>query len=111
MLKIKDNVDLNILIEQYGFKPKYDEETGRLIELYRINGHYIGETEKRRRTTTITEKEYNKRTRHTLNGYWNWLKILLPCKNIKTAYHQINLDMEDYEILYDLIKADLVEKI
>lgn len=29
MLKIKDNVDLKEL-EKFGFKPKYDENTGRI---------------------------------------------------------------------------------
>ena len=48
MLKIKDNVDLNILIEKYGFKPRYDVDTGEIIELYRINGHYGGEEGKKR---------------------------------------------------------------
>ena len=48
MLKIKDNVDLNILIEKYGFKPRYDVDTGEIIELYRINGHYSDEKELRR---------------------------------------------------------------
>lgn len=36
MLKIKDNVDLNIFIKEYDFKPEYDKDTGQLIELYRI---------------------------------------------------------------------------
>lgn len=36
MLKIKDNVDLNIFIEKYNFKPRYDIDTGKLIELYRM---------------------------------------------------------------------------
>ena len=29
MLKIKDNVDLKEL-EKFGFKPKYDEDTGKI---------------------------------------------------------------------------------
>ena len=35
MLKIKDKVDLKEL-EKFGFKPKYDEDTGKLVEMYRI---------------------------------------------------------------------------
>lgn len=31
MLKIKDNVDLNILIKEYGFKPEYDKNTGECL--------------------------------------------------------------------------------
>lgn len=49
MLKIKDNVDLNIFINEYGFKPEYDKDTGELIELYRIEGYYLGESEKKKK--------------------------------------------------------------
>ena len=49
MLKIKDDVDLNIFIKEYDFKPEYDKNTGELIELYRINGYYLGERERRRK--------------------------------------------------------------
>ena len=107
MLKIKDEVDLSIFIEKYNFKPRYDMDTGKLIELYRINGHYAGEKEKRRQTATITLKEnfMNKKSKH------NWLSIIACSKEICPEFYQLSLDTEDYEILYDLIKADLVEKV
>lgn len=35
MLKIKDNVDLKEL-EKFGFKPRYNQNTGKLEEMYRI---------------------------------------------------------------------------
>lgn len=107
MLKIKDNVDLNIFIEKYGFKTRYDTDTGKVIELYRINGHYAGEKEKRRQTTTITLKENfkNEKTKH------NWLSIVACSRKICPEFYRLSLDTEDYEVLYDLIKADLVEKV
>lgn len=33
-LKLKENVDVEILLK-YGFKPKYDVDTGKVIEYYR----------------------------------------------------------------------------
>jgi len=57
MLKIKDDVDLNIFIEKYDFKPEYDKDTGELIELYRIGGYYLGERTKRRKSVTITKDQ------------------------------------------------------
>lgn len=35
MLKIKDNIDLKEL-EKFGFKPRYNQNTGKLEEMYRI---------------------------------------------------------------------------
>lgn len=109
MLKIKDDVDLNIFIEKYDFKPVYDTDTGKLTELYRINGRYFGEKEKRRKSTTITKEQNLKNT--TTKDFW---QILLP-KRIFTNYNtegwRMNLDNEDYEILFDLIQDGLVEKI
>ena len=107
MLKIKDNVDLNILIEKYGFKPRYDVNTGEIIELYRINGHYGGEKEIRRPTATITLKENLNSNKKKLN----WFTIFSHSKKICPRFYNLKLDVEDYEILYDLIKADLVEKV
>lgn len=107
MLKIKDNVDMNIFIEKYDFKPRYCPDTGKLIELYRINGRYFGETKKRRQTTTITmEQNYNRKVPKR-----NWFSIFVKTKEIHPEFYGLKLDDEDYEILYDLIKADLVEKV
>lgn len=116
MLKIKDNVDLNIFIEQYDFKPEYDKNTGELIELYRIHGYYLGERDKRRRkSATITKEENYDYNRHgrDFKEYW----FINPFSRIFKAYKSsancrlLSLDIDDYEILYDLIKADLVEKV
>ena len=116
MLKIKDDVDLQILIDKYDFKPEYDKETGKLIELYRINGYYLGEREKRRRkSATITKIEnlsYWDKHRD-FKEYW----FIKPISKILQAYKSsancrvLSLDIDDYEILYDLIQAGLVEKV
>ena len=97
MLKIKDNVDLKEL-EKFGFKPKYNEDTGELIEMYRINGD--------KRGTTITMKE------NFSNGnYRDFWHIFAWNRRICNHGYKLNLKSYDYEILYDLIKADLVEKV
>ena len=116
MLKIKDDVDLQIFIDKYDFKAEYDKDTGELKELYRINGYYLGEWEKRRRKSATITKEEN-------FSYWNkhrdfkeyW--FIKPISRVLEAYKAsancrvLSLDIDDYEILYDLIQADLVEKV
>jgi len=116
MLKIKDDVDLQIFIDKYGFKAEYDKDTGELIELYRIQGFYIGEHTRRRKSTTITKKQnednlwkYNR----DFKNYWYINPFTRLFKNYK-AYancHLLSLDEDDYEILYDLIQEGLVEKV
>jgi hypothetical protein len=41
MLKIRDDVDLKEL-EKFGFKPKYDEDTGELKEYFYANNKETG---------------------------------------------------------------------
>ena len=121
MLKIKDGVDLQIFIDKYGFKAEYDKDTGELIELYRIQGFYLGETVRRRKSTTITKKTITKKQNEDnlwkYNGdfknYWYINPFTRLFKNYK-AYancHLLSLDEDDYEILYDLIQAGLIEKV
>lgn len=116
MLKIKDNVDLNIFVEKYGFKPEYDKETGELIELYRINGFYLGERTRRRKSTTITKQQNEDnlwKYRGDFKNYWYIKPFARLFSNYK-AYANCNLlrlDEDDYELLYDLIKAGLIEKV
>lgn len=94
MLKIKDNVDLKEL-EKFGFKPKYDEDTGKVCayEKYRKEIDYIGLTVKIEKT---------KSRMRIFNRYW-----------VKNPRWEISPDKENFDIdtLYDLIKADLVEKV
>ena len=109
-------VDLKIFIDQYNFKPEYDKETGELIELYRINGFYLGERTRRRKSTTIS-KQQNNDNRWTYKGdlknYWfiDTISKLFKCKKHYGNCQILNLDEDDYEILYDLIQAGLVEKV
>ena len=96
MLKIRNDIDLKEL-EKFGFKPKYDEDTGEVTEYYRINGDIKG--------TTISMSENFSKERKYKN-FWR-----INIWNRKMYDHgYINLTNNDYEILYDLIKADLVVK-
>ncbi len=94
MLKIKDNVDLREL-EKFGFKPKYDEDTGKI---------------------TSYEKKIEKREylglRVTLETIHSKIRIFKAFRQEKVEWriNQYN-DYFDIDTLYDLIKADLVEKV
>ncbi len=98
MLKIKDNVDLKEL-EKFGFKPRYDEDTGKLVEMYRISGN--------RKGTTLKYKDNFNGER----GYRDFWHVYNWNRRICNHGYSLNLSIDDYEILYDLIKADLVEKV
>lgn len=111
-----EKIDLNIFINQYGFKPEYDKETGELIELYRINGFYLGENTRRRKSTIITKQQNNDncwKYNGDLKNYWfiDIISKLFKCKKFCGNCHILSLDEDDYEILYDLIQAGLVEKV
>lgn len=91
MLKIKDNVDLKEL-EKFGFKPKYDEDTGEIkaYEKIKKKEEYMGVGITR---TTIKSKiRFFRRT------------------DIEWRVNPYN-ELFDVDTLYDLIKADLVEKV
>ena len=85
MLKIKDDVDLKEL-EKFGFKPKYNEDTGKLHRYIYKNSMviYIGD------------------------------KYIKPFRQIND-YNEIDLEYfkADFieEVLYNLIQAGLVEKV
>lgn len=91
MLKIKDNVDLKEL-EKFGFKPKYDEDTGKIKAYEKIKKEEeyimglsvtIETTKSKIRIFRRTDKEWR------INPYNEYF---------------------DVDTLYDLIKADFVEK-
>lgn len=90
MLKIKDNVDLREL-EKFGFKPKYDEDTGKIkaYEKIKKEEEYMG--------LGITRATIKSKIRIFRRTDIEW---------------RINPYSEyfDVDTLYDLIKADLVEK-
>ena len=94
MLKIKDNVDLKEL-EKFGFKPKYNEDTGKICayEKYHKEIDYIGlsiKIEKTRSRIRIFKRTNVKEPRWEINPY---------------------KELFDIDTLYNLIKADLVEKV
>lgn len=90
MLKIKNNVDVKEL-EKFGFKPKYDEDTGKIKayekikkeEEYMCLSVTIETTKSKIRIFRRTDKEWR------INPYNEYF---------------------DVDTLYDLIKADFVEK-
>lgn len=91
MLKIKDDVNLKEL-EKFGFKPKYDEDTGKIKAYEKIK----------------KEKKYMGLgiTRTTIKG-----KIrIFRRTDIEWKINPYN-EYIDVDTLYDLIKADLVEKV
>lgn len=90
MLKIKDDVDLKEL-EKFGFKPKYDEDTGKITA-------YVKQIkEKEYEGLNITLEKTKSKIRIFRRSDTDW-RI--------NAYH----DWFDIETLYDLIQAGLVEK-
>ena len=92
MLKIKNNVDLKEL-EKFGFKPKYDENTGRIRAYQKKCEKDVGGL-----LISITETTSLIRIHRFFKG-----------KNIEWRISQYN-DYFDIDTLYDLIQAGLVEK-
>ena len=94
MLKIKDSVDLKEL-EKFGFKPKYDENTGEICAY-----------EKK-----VQENEYEGLL-VTLQRTKSKIRIFKGFKgrNIIWKINRYN-DYFDIDTLYDLIQAGLVEKV
>lgn len=90
MLKIKDNVDLKEL-EKFRFKPKYDEDTGKI---YKYVHRYEINKDASKLDLEITKDIY-------LRGQYDYIEYWKICL----------VEFEGKEILYDLIKADLVEKV
>ena len=98
MLKIKDDVDLKEL-EKFGFKPKYDENTGELKEYYK---EFVDDDI--RHYTKETIKFYIKKEKRFFKTYYSCCGGTWDIFNSKYGYEII-------DILYDLIQADLVEKV
>ena len=111
MLKIKDNVDLKEL-EKFGFKPKYSEENGKLTEYFFVKyketsiSMFLG--------ISIIKKDAK------ANG--KKLRIRKIFKRDNKGVPIVNEDKiwvidndnyqyTDFDKLYDLIQAGLVEKV
>ena len=100
MLKIKDNVTLKEL-EKYGLRPLYDcnSRTGESYVRCIVSERYTG---KYGNLTLIKTKKYGL---HIFNN------IISNHNNSLTFYSFKDDTYVDIDLLYDLIKADLVEKI
>lgn len=110
MLKIKDDVDLKEL-EKFGFKPKYDEDNGELNGYFFINRKETGLPRGWGIDIRKVEIKTRKlRIRHTFKrdkfGFPN-----VKENKIWTIDNYNNYYFTDFDKLYDLIKADLVEKV
>ena len=94
MLKIKDSVDLKEL-EKFEFKPKYDENTGKIKAYEKIK-----KEEEYRGLLITTEKTKNK------------IRIFKAFKRniVEWRINPYN-GYFDEDTLYDLIQAGLVEKV
>lgn len=104
MLKIRDDVDLKEL-EKFGFKPKYDEDTGDLKEYFYTNNKESG----------INIKKKDKQTKKKfLSIRYTFKKdkrgVPLVRENKIWLVDNYNYYYTDFDILYDLIKANLVVK-
>ena len=95
MLKIKDNVDLKEL-EKFGFKPKYDVDTGK-IKKYIKQETYYGFDINIEYIAISVEENSIQRGQYDRIDFW---QVHLGEKTNKSI-----------DLLYDLIKADLVEKV
>lgn len=98
MLKIKDEVDLKEL-EKFGFKPKYDEDTGELKEYYK---EYVEQERVQKYGETI--QFYIEKKRKFLKNYYS-------CKGGTWDTFNARFGYEVIDLIYDLIQAGLVEKV
>ena len=95
MLKIKDRVSIKIL-EGYGFKPKYDEDTGDITAYVYINKEqpYFGlKASKQQKTIRVFKKAVFKKVR---------------VEEWRINPHN---DLFDIDMLYELIKLGIIEKV
>lgn len=100
MLKIKDNIDLKEL-EKFGLKPKYDENTGEIkgySTIWKTDNMY-------RRILKI-----NKKKKNLLFRKYKEIYIIDEDYFIRSNWGNSD-DTCDFDTLYDLIQADLVEKV
>lgn len=111
MLKIRDNVDLKDL-EKFGFKPKYSEENGKIIEYFFVNNKetsismFLGIQIVKK---DVGLKKRKLRIRKTFKRDHRGVPLV---KEGKTwIIDNYNYQYTDFDILYDLIQAGLIEKI
>ena len=104
MLKVKDSVDLKEL-EKYGLKPKYDENTGEISNYYSEKNLKFGSISDKGLRFTKTKRKLgfikNVRTEFLFDE-----EIIYVRKGVDTYSCYC-----DFDLLYDLIKDGLVEKV
>ena len=105
MLKIKDNVELNELVNQlndkYNFLEVYEGKDYYLLTTDRDTYMDIDWKGKRFKTTNETNWQIWKEDRHIRYMSYN-----------KPGVEFVSYSMcEEFDFIYDLIKADLVEKV
>ena len=108
MLKIIDEVDIKEL-EKFGFKPKYSEDTGELNEYFYVNTketgcyNFLG--------INIKKETIKKRARIRFIFKKDKYGVPMVKENKVWIIDNYKYTCTDYDILYDLIQAGLVEKI
>ena len=105
MLKIKDDVPIEILKDRFGFKFKYNENTGEIAEIYKITAKGLTNYGLHFEKKNIRKNIINIKTFFHKQQYFYIDDNILWCNKNFYAYDF------DFETLYDLIKADLVEKV
>lgn len=101
MLKIKDNVSLEQL-KKFGLEPIYDcdSRTGEVYIRCIVSSKYIGKYG----SLTLSSKK-KKKGLHILNN-------IISNNNRHISFYKFDEDTYvDIDLLYDLIKADIVEKV
>lgn len=101
MLKIKDNVELKEL-KKYGFQPQYDEDTGTIKSYVYSDIKSSFEKillifDKKNTKNRILRFRKNSKDQFVLNEYCLFIYDNTRCCN--------------FDLLYDLIKDGLVEKV
>ena len=111
MLKIKDSIDLKEL-EKFGFKPKYSEENGQLVEYFFVNNKetsismFLGISIIKK---DVVAKKRKLRIRKAFRRDYRGVPLLNEDKI--WVIDNYNYQYTDFDILYDLIQAKLVEKV
>ena len=102
MLKIKDNVQLETLKDSFGFDFKYDRNTGEIEEIYKQTRWDLARYGLR----------FKKIKRNIISMFFS---RRYDCWVVDTNILWFNSNYKvyefDFDTLYNLIKADLVEKV
>lgn len=111
MLKIRDDLDLKEL-EKFGFRPKYDEDTGELKGYFYVNNKEMGLLPMRCGIDIKKEEKPIKKKFLSIRYTFKRDKRGVPPvkKNKIWLVDNYNYQYTDFDILYDLIKANLIVK-